>query len=119
MVFQVGHYVKMGNSHSMQIRVGAPRPPARIDGGSSLVARYGNDRKGNAAVQQSRLVPSAPFAYLPHFFARPFPGPLESQVRISCGRSLQRPHLDQIFDFETRASEQPNPVAVRQMELDA
>ena len=56
---------------------------------------------------------------LPHLFAGPLPSPLERHERIARARLGGRTNLDQILDLEPRATKQPDPVAVREMEFDA
>jgi hypothetical protein len=66
----------------------------------------------------ARPAPSA-LPHLPHLFARPLPSPVERHERIARARLGGRTNLDQILDFESRATKQPDPVAVREMEFDA
>ena len=51
---------------------------------------------------------------------RPLPRPLERHVAIAtCVASVGRPHLDEVLDLEAAPAEQPHPVAVGEVELDA
>ena len=70
----------------------------------------GSWRRANCSVRFTRF---------PHLFARPPAGPLNSDEGITRDCSHGRPYLDQILDLEARTPEQPYPVAMRQMKLDA
>src|SRR5258705_12141269 len=61
---------------------------------------------------------SFPF-HLPHLFGRPLPGPVVRDKAIARGRAFRRADLHQIFDLESVVAQEPDPVRVREVELDA
>src|SRR5258706_16301008 len=56
-------------------------------------------------------------AGLPDFPARPLPGPFEGGERVRGGRAGRGSDLDQILDLEAAAAQQPDHVAVAEVEL--
>src|SRR5262245_13922411 len=60
-----------------------------------------------------------PASRLPDLLRRPLPGPGERDVAIARGRALRGPHLDEVLDLEATPPQQAEPVAVRQVKLDA
>src|SRR5205807_4830461 len=53
----------------------------------------------------------------PDLFARPAPRPADGHDLEPCLRAARRPNLDQVLEREAGRPQEPNPVAVREMEL--
>src|SRR4249920_2928460 len=65
-----------------------------------------------------RSGPLADLPGLPDLLARPPLRPLDRDVRLALLRTFRRLDLDEILDLEPRRTQQPDHVAVPEMELD-
>jgi hypothetical protein len=57
------------------------------------------------------------FADLPDFFAWPLPGPFKRDERVPGSGTRLRPELDQVLHLKAGASQQPDHIAVTEVEL--
>src|SRR5436190_1840002 len=57
-------------------------------------------------------------AGLPDLLARPLPGPLDGGQRVRCDGTGAGPELEEVLDLKPAAAEQPDHVAVAEVELD-
>src|SRR6185503_7373377 len=55
--------------------------------------------------------------HLPYLFGGPLPRPVERDERVGRFRAGRWLDLDQVFDVESRAAHEPDPLAVCEMEL--
>src|ERR1700727_3229388 len=88
----------------------AGRPPTRVILGSRSAPGPPDDL--------IRAHPGSPrLAGLPDFFAWPLPGPFEGHVRVSRRGVRVGPELEEILHLQAAAAQQPDHVAVAEVEL--
>src|SRR3954470_19599470 len=85
----------------------------------ALLLRYGSCRGAYRwiAAMSPELGVSG-LASAPDLLARPLPSPVDGDERIVGFRAFSRPEFDQVVDVESVGTQEPDPVAVREVELD-
>src|SRR5262245_60506437 len=78
---------------------------------------YSRVRKGSQDSSPASPGPSPP-PYLPHFLRRPVPRPRRADEVERRRRALRCAHLDQVLDREPVRSQEADPIAVAEMEID-
>src|SRR5437588_7007265 len=78
-------------------------------------ARSSTGRRVIGDPPAARLQPR--FPGFPDFLAGPLPGPFQAGQRVLAGRARRRLELNEVLDVEAAAAQQPDHVAVADVEL--